>query len=1215
MAFYNDPSRPRIEHIDRARALFSQRTGLRITKANLRTRHKRIPLSIIREAERLVEEYRQRRAEGVEDAATTPRSGPSSSRTLASKRPRSSPVVTSPSQRARPPQVLRAESPNLPTPSRDREPRGERKRQLATPDRPVRPDPKATRHRARRLELTLHRSERALLKPQLEDPEEQSVLEDVWSRFLEAYHAPTGVFRRPRIRRHDLPRVPMARRDMLSKVLDSILDLNPGYGGEWGLNCMAYAAARCLVTTGQPSRRPHAKDPSNVLPIEQQIRKGRKLISWIQTELNRRASGAKPTRRQRYIRRRLIELKVGTSPAKLHSRLAAEKLDVRGWVSRARRERRKQQWDMDNAMFAQSPKKFYASLAQGQGPPTQFQPPSGEAVEGFWREIFSAEPQDLTNTAHELVDFREHIAALQRQYPAQEDSTCGVTDDDVITVVKRRQGCKAPGPDGIPLWIWKHLNPLRNALAELLDKWWNGQAIPAWIVRGHTLLLPKAGKDLSLPGSYRPITLLNTTYTVWTSILNRRLNDSLKPILADFTEQRGAREGTAGVVETLLIDKCAIMDAKRHRRNLFQAFIDFKKAYDSISHPMLTEILTILAPPTPIIRAILDCMSKWATCFTIDQRRNLTTPTIQLGRGVFQGDSLSPRLFTIALLPLTVALRQGSGYTMGMQSRTIITHQLYMDDIKLYSSSQGHLNQLIHQVEKYGQLVGLQFGLEKCAQTQLWAGRPHEVDPEMSIFRCLSAQESYKYLGIPQGSGIQVVDLHRSITEQLKSRTRKVWRSGLNARFKAMAHMSYALGVLGPILPILPFTQGDLLRLEGSLHKTLTRCGSFKRLSTAARLHLPRGLGGRGIPRISDLQTQALASTMLRVVLKSNSDTLLNAVMNHDFVQDSSRMTHKVLFPALSRAVAGLGELHIEDNIMRIGESKFGETGDLPKELSRLRQFLRKNVQCRLEAESIGKPTGFYWKTLREIKADLKSSYAWLGNRGLRSQTEALVMAMQEDRLTTKSLEKRILKKVLPDEACRICGHATETLAHILTGCEAHGFASYLARHNRMLWHVYSRIRVHYGADPSCQAPRAMEEVLPLVRQGPMELHWDRPWVLASNVPHHRPDLVLVDHDQHKLWIFDGAVCAEPRLPTVEREKVARYQPLALALSTMDEYRGYNVAVLPLVVGARGGILSLRKHLESVPMVGDVFSLIVAMQRTVQAAGLTIWRRHLRGIL
>ena len=64
---------------------------------------------------------------------------------------------------------------------------------------------------------------------------------------------------------------------------------------------------------------------------------------------------------------------------------------------------------------------------------------------------------------------------------------------------------------------------------------------------------------------------------------------------------------------------------------------------------------------------------------------------IQIRRGIFQGDSLSPLLFCIALTPLTNELnRADCGYQVHGTERKIC-QLLYMDDLKLLGRNENDL--------------------------------------------------------------------------------------------------------------------------------------------------------------------------------------------------------------------------------------------------------------------------------------------------------------------------------------------------------------------------------------------------------------------------------------------------------------------------------------------------------------------------------------------
>ena len=84
-------------------------------------------------------------------------------------------------------------------------------------------------------------------------------------------------------------------------------------------------------------------------------------------------------------------------------------------------------------------------------------------------------------------------------------------------------------------------------------------------------------------------------------------------------------------------------------------------------------------------------------------RVELTCANQQLGevnikRGIFQDDTLSPLLFVVAMIPLTHLLRKiksGYEFTKGKEK---ISHLLYMDDLKLYAKNEKKLDSHVQTV-------------------------------------------------------------------------------------------------------------------------------------------------------------------------------------------------------------------------------------------------------------------------------------------------------------------------------------------------------------------------------------------------------------------------------------------------------------------------------------------------------------------------------------
>ena len=88
----------------------------------------------------------------------------------------------------------------------------------------------------------------------------------------------------------------------------------------------------------------------------------------------------------------------------------------------------------------------------------------------------------------------------------------------------------------------------------------------------------------------------------------------------------------------------------------------------------------------------------------------------QIRKGIYQGDSLSPFLFCIALIPSTNELnRADCGYQVHGTERKI-GHVLYMDDLKLLGRNENDLKNEMKIVQTISKDINMNSGLEKCAR-------------------------------------------------------------------------------------------------------------------------------------------------------------------------------------------------------------------------------------------------------------------------------------------------------------------------------------------------------------------------------------------------------------------------------------------------------------------------------------------------------------------
>ena len=142
-------------------------------------------------------------------------------------------------------------------------------------------------------------------------------------------------------------------------------------------------------------------------------------------------------------------------------------------------------------------------------------------------------------------------------------------------------------------------------------------------------------------------------------------------------------------------------------------------------------------------------MEKWKVMLCSG---NFELGEVEVKRGIFQGDSLSPLVFVLALIPLSLILRKGkAGYEFS-ESKENTNHLLFMDNFKLYSRSEKGLDSLVETVRVFSEDIGMALGIEKWVILVIEKGKIVKSVgielPDGKVIKSLQKGESYKYLGI-----------------------------------------------------------------------------------------------------------------------------------------------------------------------------------------------------------------------------------------------------------------------------------------------------------------------------------------------------------------------------------------------------------------------------------------------------------------------------------
>ena len=99
-------------------------------------------------------------------------------------------------------------------------------------------------------------------------------------------------------------------------------------------------------------------------------------------------------------------------------------------------------------------------------------------------------------------------------------------------------------------------------------------------------------------------------------------------------------------------------------------------------------------------------MKPWRTIFHLNYNKDMmTSRPIEILSGIYQGDSLSPPVFCLALAPPSSLLnKRGYGYNA---PRGKIGHVFYMDDLKTYAKNDEKQTGLLRTIESLSGDLGM----------------------------------------------------------------------------------------------------------------------------------------------------------------------------------------------------------------------------------------------------------------------------------------------------------------------------------------------------------------------------------------------------------------------------------------------------------------------------------------------------------------------------
>ncbi len=316
-----------------------------------------------------------------------------------------------------------------------------------------------------------------------------------------------------------------------------------------------------------------------------------------------------------------------------------------------------------------------------------------------------------------------------------------ITEKELKIAISKLKLNKSPGSDGYTAEWYKELKEelIPVMLPTLNWELKKAQTPPSW-KEAIVSAIPKENKDKLERGSYRPISVLNIDYSLFTSIIARRLERLLSNLIHN--DQTGfirERQTQDNIRRTLQI----INHIQKNKTAAMVISIDAEKAFDSVNWSFLYRGLHRFSLHETIIKTIQALYNKPTARVKVNGG---LSNSFTLERGTRQGCTCSPLLFALYLEPFNHYVRQNKEIIgINIQGKE---HKLacYADEILIFlGQPTNSLPKLMYSFEYFGRLSGYKINICK---TQLLTYNYSPLDEIKSKYHLAWHTEYFKYLGV-----------------------------------------------------------------------------------------------------------------------------------------------------------------------------------------------------------------------------------------------------------------------------------------------------------------------------------------------------------------------------------------------------------------------------------------------------------------------------------
>ena len=360
--------------------------------------------------------------------------------------------------------------------------------------------------------------------------------------------------------------------------------------------------------------------------------------------------------------------------------------------------------------------------------------PSDSVPPGEWEKYF----KNLLNTSESKpFEIPDNVKMI------------GITDNEISekefqdALDKAKRG-KANGPDRtIMEFLIYASKKVKDILLKILNIIFQHAIYPTPWTHNFLKAIFKKG-DKENPGNYRGLAIGAAAAKLFSLILLGRLEAFVEDNDILSNNQIGFRKSYRTADHVYVLKTLVEKSVTRKGKKLYAAFIDFRKAYDTVNRTKLLKILSTIGIGRKLLLNIQSLYNK--INYVIKTKDHKSVP-IQSNLGLKQGCPLSPLLFNLYINDFDKYMSGLEDIDVNLQGEPI-THFFYADDLVIVSDTKEGLQKKLDKLAQFSDEKDLTVNAEK-SKIMIFNKRGRLLKESFNIKgEDLEVVQSFTYLGV-----------------------------------------------------------------------------------------------------------------------------------------------------------------------------------------------------------------------------------------------------------------------------------------------------------------------------------------------------------------------------------------------------------------------------------------------------------------------------------